>query len=70
MSAPEHDRSRRSRRRLAAVFAEVTAKVGGPAAVERWHAREIAAVPYLRWVPDGHGGWRLAGDYAPLTTPA
>ena len=62
MSTETSGRERRSRGGL---LERVRRAVGDPAALERHQAAEIACVPYLRWVPDGHDGWRLAGDYLP-----
>jgi hypothetical protein len=25
----------------------------------------VGGGPFMHWVPDHHGGWRLAGDYLP-----
>ena len=62
--------SGRERRPRGGLLERVRRAVGDPAALERHQASEIAAVPYLRWVADGRGGWRLAGDYLPPVPPA
>lgn len=32
--------------------------------------RSAKGGPFLHWVPDGRGGWRLAGDFIPSVGPA
>ena len=52
----------------AAVSPESAASPASPVALGTFPAPTSAGGPFLHWVPDRQGGWRLAGDYLPPPT--